>query len=699
MDKATLERRELVLWEEQLFKLKGDLDKRQLEIERTEKLLKERTEAVEQAEKELIEKKVVGSPEMKEKSETFKEVETSEQEVKSKSVIPIEEAKVAQNTPQIVDLSFFNIGITTNEKNNEKRNENQSKALPEFDWILGNTTHLEEKTQNEIKETKEMKPKASANNPYLPQQYTQMLQQQNTTKEQQEVKKAQSPINDEQMVPPPVEQLYSPQIVTNQYAPGVQVQQNQQDTQMYQQTIQNVPPPSSTSMEENQYSDTSSPIPIPVNVPLPYGKDVDQAMDEQFEAISKEQDTLQRKEITPKVPPKIPAKPRPKEEPQLSHQQVQQNIQATQSTQQQQMTMFASTPTGGKVQKLVRYQDPKIIEQKEQNTKKKSKYSLMGQPLCSFPGCSKTTSTNPDNFCVCSVCKCSYCEQHKSELEIVIPSFKNLTSKKQVIKPYVICKTCKTTNDSGDTKQEMGVLMDKSVAFTHEREVMIQMIKKEEDNVEKGLEMLISRRQKGKLFQRKETGKNENCPVCDVLLNGPEHMNVTCDICLKKCCVGCSVNTTIAPTLIMGIQDPMAEYIKVVICKKCFACTKKKTMETKIEIKKSDQSLLNSHQKLAESEVMLKSLLKRLEDVVDSMKTKDDMKGFEQKETFYVDGLNDVTQLMVNCKKTAEGMDHDTKIIMSNLVIAFSSLIESSTTRHSMVYSRYVDKVKRLGLA
>ena len=336
-------------------------------------------------------------------------------------------------------------------------------------------------------------------------------------------------------------------------------------------------------------------------------------------------------------------------------------------------------------------------------TKQKQRFSTTMGKVCSYPNCKGICNQSHSDFCVCSLCNIGYCEQHKQHLQIIIPTFKNLTSKKQTIQPYVVCSRCKTKNDIYDhSQQERGTITDKFAEFTQRRKQMIDDMKVTEEMGQDGLGKLVTRIQTGKkLFSRKdkevkESGKNSECCVCEVFMNGNEHMNVTCDICLKKCCVGCSKTTSIAPTLIMGIQDPNAEFIKVTLCKKCYQCTNRKTLDTRIELQKNDQTLINAHQKLMESEQMLYSLLKQLDETTERFQTLDDIKMFEQKEMFYVDGLNEVTNVLTQYKKQKEMMEKDKKSVMNNIIIAFSTLVHNVSLKHGIIFTRYTNKVKQL---
>ncbi|EKE42417.1 hypothetical protein ENUP19_0047G0069 [Entamoeba nuttalli] len=695
MDKTTLNKRELEVWQEQLFQLKSTIEKKEMELERREQLIKERESFLIKREEELHRKEneLQGNtfPIPTTLTEDITNEKTTTPPFKTNTIPPqiniIEhQPESSQVVPPIIDMSFFNAGLKQQRYQNNVQQQND---------MMFTSTPINRNSQQ------------IHSNPYMPQHFYQphspQYQQNNSYFD------VYDSFNQQLNMSSPQQQLITQ---SNQIAPHQSFMQPIISSTQ----IPNQPP----QQQENKQKEFE----IQTNIPIPDDVKINELEFEEMKLLSS---TNQCNELEEQELQQIEQEmEKEKRDNELLKQELQQEVVQSTPTISKQNYLndsFECTDSGynNKVntttraalslfgttkvveEKLNRYQEPKKIETKESQgstniQKKKTRFTLTGQPICSYPGCSKTTSINPDDFCCCSVCKIAYCEQHKNKLEIIIPTFKNLTSKRQIIKPYVVCEDCKIQEDNSLDKQEIGVIINKWDVFEQKRKMVIGPMKEDEERVKKGLEHLIGRIQKGKLFGRKENGKNNICPVCDVLMNGADYMNVTCDICMRKCCVGCSIHTTIAPTLIMGIEDPMAEYIKVVICKKCYNCTRRKTNDTRVELKKRDQTLNNAHQKLIESEAMLKSLLKRLEDVVDNFKGVDDIKLFEQKEMFYVDGLNDVTNILTQLKSQKDNLDKDMKSIMNNLVIAYSSLIQNSSMKHAVIFSRYTTKVKQLNL-
>ncbi|KAL7715200.1 FYVE-type domain-containing protein [Entamoeba marina] len=378
----------------------------------------------------------------------------------------------------------------------------------------------------------------------------------------------------------------------------------------------------------------------------------------------------------------------------------------------QNVVMFASTRNfnGDKFQ---RFKEPKKVDVKDlvtmqsnpnqaindsRHSKKKSRYSIMGQPICAHPNCNKTTSPKPEDFHVCVVCKTAYCDDHQDGVEIVIPPFKNQTSTKQVIKPFSICKECKLERPFLNAKQEIGIISNAWNDFALRRGSVLDKMKIDEKIVETGIAQLVARKQKGKFFKKKETAHNDDCPVCDALMNGGNKMKTVCEICVRNCCIGCSIHTTIAPTLIMGIQDPQAEYVRVVLCKKCYNCTQKKTKATLHESQKDDKLLDDMFNKYKEHTETLQRLNYELDEVVDSFKHKEDIMLFEQTENGYTNALNQVTQNISQLKKIEETAQKDYKKVITNLILAFSEVIQSNSLKHAQIFQRYTAKVKQLNL-
>ena len=89
-------------------------------------------------------------------------------------------------------------------------------------------------------------------------------------------------------------------------------------------------------------------------------------------------------------------------------------------------------------------------------------------------------------------------------------------------------------------------------------------------------------------------------------------------------------------------------------------------------------------------------MLKQLDDATERFQTLEDIKLFEQKEMFYVDGLNEVTNVLTKYKKQKEMLEKDKKSVMNNIIIAFSTLIHNISLKHGIIFNRYTSKVKQI---
>ncbi|KAL7717762.1 FYVE-type domain-containing protein [Entamoeba marina] len=329
---------------------------------------------------------------------------------------------------------------------------------------------------------------------------------------------------------------------------------------------------------------------------------------------------------------------------------------------------------------------------------KKLRFSVLGQPLCSYPGCNKTTSSNPDDFRCCVVCKIAFCTIHQHEIEIIVPNFQNHTSVDQVIKPFALCKECKNERSFLSPKTQIGVVSNYWNDFITRRNSVVNPLKLDDEIVQTGVSLLVEKKQNNSFSKKKESGCNTECPVCNVVMNSNDNGKSLCEICNRNCCIGCSISTTIAPTLIMGIKDPKAEYVHVVLCKKCYASTLKLTKVTQRETKKDGQMLANLHQRYQYETSLLISANNSLEETIEKLQDSQSLSECEKAETHYVSSLNQITRTIGHFKSIEQTSEGDHQKIITNLIVACCDVIHSCSLKHAQIFRRYQDKLLRLGL-
>ncbi|EDR24208.1 hypothetical protein EDI_090080, partial [Entamoeba dispar SAW760] len=146
MDKTTLNKRELEVWQEQLFQLKSTIEKKEMELERREQLIKERESFLTKREEELHRKE----NELQEINElqdnTFPMHTTLTEDINNKqnttppfktNTIPPQiniiehQDESSQVVPPLIDMSFFSAGLKPQRyQNNIQQNDMMFTSTP-----------------------------------------------------------------------------------------------------------------------------------------------------------------------------------------------------------------------------------------------------------------------------------------------------------------------------------------------------------------------------------------------------------------------------------------------------------------------------------------------------------------------------------------------------------------------------------------
>ncbi|ELP95255.1 hypothetical protein EIN_430610 [Entamoeba invadens IP1] len=721
---------EIELWEVQLLQLQSDLTKRELAVERREKLVEEKEFELKKQEASLKQKSIEFN-ELLELQGLTPQVEIQSKKMDTKTSLPqqIKEVDTQPLTKQMSLLPESSLQpketIVNNSETIKKPNtlpaqnvpmEQQDDDDPEFtvpeidcpdDMIQGSVLYpyqncYDQQNFNYVNPQSQYFKNVPIEPPQVqPNGVLHSFEQPKIVNNEipspiplASVDLHESKDEDQEKGVHPIEnQVQSPlptQLSTIENKKEMHVEQTQLETKLNSNIpIQNtIPNPQSGLTITTTQNDTSiiklNKLTIPNTNPVSLNKD-------QLQTIPNNKTTIQSTIPTPVTEKKEPT----------SNQELQGFVpldikKQPKTTTETVLSLFGSQAVRRGTEKQYLSPEPPRGEGTQTVKKTKTRYTMMGQPLCSYPNCNKTTSLSPEEFCVCSICHVAYCVEHKSELEIVIPTYKSLMSKKQALKPYVLCKECKQLYNENEN-QHIGETKDYTLQFFEKRKSALEAVKSDEMVMTKGLENFLNKKpsKTNFLFARKEVGVNQVCPVCDIYMNGGDYMNVTCEVCLRKCCIGCSLHTTIAPTLIMGIMDPTPEYVKIVLCKKCYLATRRKSEKTRREAKNHEFSGVFDSKSQDEAKKVT-SCLNEIEEIVDKLKDKDDLKRFDEKENEYVKELEIMTNELIIMKKKAETLDKDSKTVMNNMIAACSVCVEECTTKHANVFARYKSKIKNL---